>query len=228
MNSKSITLLLIVICTILGNLIYYNLNHQPEFDQLDTATILEQTTPEELTKTSKSKLADIDSFSEITQRPLFSVDRQEVQEEIVASPTPMQKPARDPNLKLMGIVLSDDGQIALIKTRKDPKVKRVKLDEKVENWTLAELNNNSVRLLSGNQEIVLEMNRKADPKKRMQLNNSMNIKQQTKKNNLPPGRSKSVPTKQKKLAPDSPALSDIDEFNEIDEDDNDINEPPDR
>ncbi len=220
MSSKTITFLLVVMCTILGNLIYYNLKNQPVFDQLETTELPKEPTSKEIQKVSTSQLANIDSYSEIIERPLFSFDRQETQEEIVTEQIPTQRPARDPNLQLIGIVLSDEGQIALIKTRKDPKVKRVKLDEKIENWTLIELQNNSVKLLSGKQEFVLEMTRKADPNKRMQLNN---INQRDQRNNLPPGMSNPIPTGQRTLDPSSP-VSGMDEFDEMDEEDEDEDE----
>ncbi len=161
LNSKFTTLLLIGLCTIMGNLIYYLINNPQDIPDINSVA---QTAEVRLEKTPVSQvnsLANISEFEEITQRPLFSSDRQPAKE--VAEQETIQAPARNPDLKLTGIVLSDEGQVALIKSRKDPKLKRIKLEESINGWKLIEIKSNSVKLESRNQQITLEMTRKADP-----------------------------------------------------------------
>jgi len=184
--------MLVAICAILGNLIYYKYK-QPLDTQEKTNTPSEKVFLEEPSETTDLKLGDINNFEAIVERPLFSPDRQP-QEAGTTEITPVQKTTiKKPELQLRGIVLSEDEQVALIKVRKDPGLKRIKLNEKIQGWTLTELKDNSAKLASGDQELVLELNRKGNSVKARQLaeqqKNQQNLKQRlnqiTGKQNMP-------------------------------------------
>ncbi len=181
MQSKSITLLLVAICTILGNMIYYKYKHPQEYHSSSSTNSTENLSLTKVPEMQESELADISDFDEIIQRPLFSTDRQVAEE--IAEDVPVQKPARNPDLQLTGIVLSDEEQVALIKSKKQAKLQRVKLNENILGWKLIELNNSSVKLKSGRQEITLDLSRKTDPVKARQLTKQQTIQQKLKNNN---------------------------------------------
>ena len=181
MQSKSITLLLVAICTILGNMIYYKYKHPQEYHSSSSTNSTENLSLTKVPEMQEPELADISDFDEIIQRPLFSTDRQVAEE--IAEDTPVQKPARNPDLQLTGIVLSDEEQVALIKSKKQAKLQRVKLNENILGWKLIELNNSSVKLKSGRQEITLDLSRKTDPVKARQLTKQQTIQQKLKNNN---------------------------------------------
>lgn len=181
MNSKTTTLILVAICAILGNLIYYKYKNPLDTEGKTSTPSSEKLLLKESPEATSLKLGDVNNFEAIVERPLFSHNRQP-QEESAIEIIPVQKtPVKKPDLQLTGIVLSDDEQVALIKVRKNPRLKRVKLNEKVQGWTLIELKSNSAKLTSGDQELVLELNRKGNSVKARQLTdqqkNQQNLKQ---------------------------------------------------
>ena len=154
----------------MGNLIYYLINNPQDIPDINSVA---QTAEVRLEKTPVSQvnsLADINRYDEVIQRPLFNSERQPEEEVKEEKQTQQQAPARNPDLKLAGIVLSDEGQVALIKSRKDPKLRRILLNETIDGWKLIELKAHSVKLESGSQQITLELTRKADPSKVQQKN----------------------------------------------------------
>ncbi len=161
LNSKLTMLLLIAIITILGNTIYYLLKKPQE----NPATELAQPPANLKLKTTPTiqaqPLANMSEYEEIIERPLFSSNRQP-EEETVEQET-VQRPVRNPDLKLAGIVISNEENVALIKSRKEPKLQRLKLEEKIDGWKLIAIKSNSVKLESGNDQITLDLTRKADP-----------------------------------------------------------------
>ncbi len=112
--------------------------------------------------------------------------------------------------------MSDEEQVALIKSKKQAKLQRVKLNENILGWKLIELNNSSVKLKSGRQEITLDLSRKTDPVKARQLTKQQTIQQKLKNNNQNtpgkhiPGTPTSNPADKKPLEPVDPP-SDEDE-----------------
>jgi|GEM_PF-3998249 len=161
-NSKFTMLLLIAIITILGNTIYYLLKKPHDIPANNAAQPSKSLKLEKTPVSQVQSLPEISAFKEVLERPLFSSDRQPEKEELVDQEI-VQKPARNPDFKLAGIVLSDEEKVALIKSRKEPKLKRVKIEENIDGWKLIEIKSNSVKLESGNHQITLDLTRKADP-----------------------------------------------------------------
>lgn len=209
MNSKFLTLFLVALCIALGGWIYYGLNNQTIIDPISSIEASPNLDLKESPEIFEPELADIEDFSEVIERPLFSATRQEEEEVTAEDITPERKPAIDPRLKLLGIVISGDEQIALIKSRKDPKAKRVRINEKIEGWKLNKLEKNSANLILGKQEITLTMSRKSDPKKRRSLKKPSDIKLPSQNNNLPFQDQDDEPMRES-LAPGSP-VSDVED-----------------
>ncbi len=165
LNSKFTTLLLVIIC-ILQTLVFFYLLKKPQTisDSNSIENIndlkLEQTPPGQT-----KDLADISEFDEIIQRPLFSNSRkpeEEKVEKIIKSEIKI-KPVRKPEFMLTGIVLTNEEELALIKSRRNSQINRLRLDEVIEGWKLIEIDPEMVILSSGDQKITLEIERKATP-----------------------------------------------------------------
>jgi type II secretory pathway component PulC len=201
LNSKSLTLVLIAVCTILANIIFFTLTSSQELE-LSQPPKNENTPQANRPRSSPAgSLADIDYYEEITKRPLFNSDRTPEEVHVEEQTIETSTAGRRPDLTLIGIVLTDDEQLALVRSRKSPKIQRVKLDESLEGWKLAELKPNTAVFRSGTRDLTLELNRRGDPKKARQLkkkqanNNQQNLinnpgnnpRNNPKLNNLPPG-----------------------------------------
>lgn len=211
LGSKTLTLALIAVCTILANIIFFTLTSSQELD-LSQAPKNEKTPQTNRPTTSPAEsLADIDYYEEITQRPLFNSDRKPKDVPVEEQTTETRTAGSRPDLTLIGIVLTNEEQLALVRSRKNPKIQRVKLDESFEGWKLAELEPHTAIFRSGTRDLTLELNRRGDPKKARQLkkNQARENSQQNPKNN--PGFNN--------LPPDVPTLEDEDlEMNmELDE-----------
>ncbi len=167
LNSRTTALLLIAVCVLLGSSIFHQLN-EPQI--MGVVRSVEPTDMIKLEETPRSQLkpfADISTFDEIIDRPLFSETRQpevEEKEEVVVEPEVIPVPIRKPDFILTGIVLSGDDKIAFIKNNDNntSKVKSVALNKIIEGWTLFEVSARSIKLKSGDQQISLDMRKRKD------------------------------------------------------------------
>ena len=165
LNSKFTMLLLVIIC-ILQALVFFYLLQKPQaiVDSNSIENIndlkLKQTPPGQT-----KELADISEFDEIIQRPLFSNSRKPEEENVekIVKPEIKIKPVKKPEFMLTGIVLTNEEELALIKSRKEPRIQRLRLDETIEGWKLIEIDPGLVILSSGDQQITLNIERKANP-----------------------------------------------------------------
>jgi len=183
LNNKLTTLILLTLCLLAGILINFFLNKPYESPNMAET---QQVNEISLTPTVDSEvqtLTNIDELDEIIERPLFSNTRrqqQEETEEVFDQQVAPQKPLKMPDLTLVGIVLSDDGKVALIKSKKNPKLQRVKLNEFISGWKLVELNPRSAKMESGSQSFTLEMQRKKGAsRKQTKTSTKQNSQKQT-------------------------------------------------
>ncbi|PCJ40019.1 MAG: hypothetical protein COA71_12690 [SAR86 cluster bacterium] len=92
------------------------------------------------------------NYSIISDRPLFTVDRQPYQapiqelppETTAPSSTPELEPEEEINFSIQGIILSPQTQIALLKLGNSSDVQRVRVGESIESWEITAIENNQV------------------------------------------------------------------------------------
>lgn len=101
------------------------------------------------------ELPELDTYEQVTERPLFAESRRP---EVVAPSVelPPDQPKSPLTLKLMGIVFTPTTQTALLVDAKG-KYKRVKLQETFDNWTLVELSPDWATLQQGEERQKLDL-----------------------------------------------------------------------
>ena len=84
---------------------------------------------------------ELASYDEIVERPLFYPDRRPEEEDpqLVQAPTPESEPQPEAELSLIGVMLTDNIQIALIRSGTSGNVARLRLGESVADWRLEQV-----------------------------------------------------------------------------------------
>jgi len=101
----------------------------------------------------------LETYAEVTARPLFFPTRR---------PAPLQAATADrvdaQSLILVGVILAENGNAALIARVNLPGARRVAVGEEIEGWTLAEIDADRVVLRNGNTHAELRLkDRKPGP-----------------------------------------------------------------
>lgn len=102
------------------------------------------------TAASVMRVADLKKFTAIVKRPLFYPDRRPL------PPEPKEKPAPPPSapdvkLTLVGVFLTANAKVALIRNDQTHKVSRLNIGEEVANWQLEKVKPESVTLRRGDR-----------------------------------------------------------------------------
>ena len=94
----------------------------------------------------------LETYAEVTARPLFMPTRR---------PAPLQAASADrvdaQALVLVGVILAQNGNAALIGRANLPGARRVIVGEEIEGWTLAEIHSDRVLIRSGNTQAELRL-----------------------------------------------------------------------
>ncbi len=169
LNRKLTTLCLIGLCAVLGDTIH----KQWQTPQSSIAGSLanKATNTADLPNIQPLRHAGtfgrLTVFEEIIQRPLFTEGREPFVEEIIVEKkvTP-PAPFRQPNLTLMGIIVTEDKKIALVKTQNNNKTQRIRLNENINSWKVSKVGVRSITLESRGQSFELEMAKKTNKNKK--------------------------------------------------------------
>lgn len=94
------------------------------------------------------ELPGLDDYEQMIQRPLFMETRRPG--EAVAEQPPPPPPQTPLNLKLMGVVATPKGKLALLADAKG-KYKRLKKNDTLDGWTLVELGSDRVTMQQGDE-----------------------------------------------------------------------------
>ncbi len=159
--AKILTLLLVVACALLAIAGYF------KFADLDKPLAENTSTPAEVDMPAINPPRplierNLSDFTEVTERPLFSQTRRP-DVAAIDEPDLPQVPVRQPDFTLTGVVIADGSQIALLSRKRDPKIERVKVGEKLDGWEVTEISPLKVVMISQGSQIELEMLRKSDP-----------------------------------------------------------------
>jgi general secretion pathway protein N len=142
-----VALLLSVLCLAFGMVIYYELGVAGDKAPQAPMPAVGGTVPPLPPQPASSSLPPIDSFAEVTRRPLFSPTRQPPPPEAVKD---TQGNAN--NFALLGIVISNGARVALIEYGRPPALARLQEGQAVEGWTLQSILPDRVVLQHGASE----------------------------------------------------------------------------
>ncbi|HUN46505.1 MAG TPA: type II secretion system protein N [Stellaceae bacterium] len=92
----------------------------------------------------------LQSYAEVTERPLFSPSRR-------PATVTLQMAGPSSSLALVGVVISRDGGIALIRSGKGPALARVREGQQVEGWTVRSIAPDRVVVRNGTSEAQLKL-----------------------------------------------------------------------
>jgi general secretion pathway protein N len=141
-------LLLGVLCLALGVVIYYELGAaEDESATVPMPMVAGSTAPPLPPQPASTTLPPIESYSEVTHRPLFSPTRQPPPPETVK-----ETQGNPNNFALLGIVISDGGRTALVEYGRPPALARLKEGQAVDGWTLQSILPDRVVLQHGATE----------------------------------------------------------------------------
>ncbi len=166
-KAVKITLLCLgVICT---GLLLYELNRDYSLDSSELATNTDEPDTQE-TEQLRELLAQSE-YTEIIERPLFMADRRPfvpdtsvAEEEIQQRQRPVR--ARDNSNQeylLSAVIITEDKRIALLSSRQNRKLQKVALGDKIDGWTMTDIQSRQVSLTRGTEVKVLELLVKKSP-----------------------------------------------------------------
>jgi general secretion pathway protein N len=150
-------LMLGVLCLAFGVVIYYELGMAGDkTPTAPTPVVAGSTVPPLPPQPASSTLPPIESFAEVTRRPLFSPTRQPPPAEVVKDTQ-----GNASGFALLGIIISDDGRIALIEYGRPPALARLKEGQAVDGWTLQSILPDRIVLQHGATEQELRLKDRA-------------------------------------------------------------------
>lgn len=100
------------------------------------------------------QLPALGSYDSIAERPLFVAGRRPPSEEPeeVVEETPVAVSLSPPGLSLLGVLITPEGSMALVRTQKPPEVKRLRVGDLVDGWQLAEIDPGRIVMSQGEQK----------------------------------------------------------------------------
>ncbi|MCP4078465.1 MAG: hypothetical protein GY744_20075 [Gammaproteobacteria bacterium] len=104
---------------------------------------------------SVKKLGNIGEYESITERPLF-VESREKSKKVVKKKKVKRKPViEDLKVQALGIALTNEGILAVIKDLKNGKIIRLRIKEKIYGWSLDGVSEDSFTFSKGEQGKVI-------------------------------------------------------------------------
>jgi general secretion pathway protein N len=154
---SGIALLLAVLCLVLAVVVYHELAGTESQVAAGPGPVVAGGAPPLPPQPVFAPLAPFETFAEVIRRPLFSPTRQ-------PSPEAVKETQGNANFALLGVIISDDGKIALVQHGRPPAMTRLTEGQAVEGWTVQSILPDRVMLRHGatEQEIKLK-DRPAQP-----------------------------------------------------------------
>ena len=90
-----------------------------------------------------------EAFSEIVERPLFRENRRPFVPEARKAPERPSQAEPDIEISLSAIVIADDERIAIIKSKRDRKLKKLRQGETFNGWTLTDVQTHHIAMQKG-------------------------------------------------------------------------------
>lgn len=148
------TVLLLVVCAVLGFVVYDRLGSELEAPRVDVQSVSAAPLPATIGKgaAAASRLAAIDAYAEIIERPLFRKTRRppEPEPETVEE-QPVETPGEDltaanERYVLIGVIMTPGKNVALLKDLLDGTIERVVDGQRTGEWSVAGIRSGGVSL----------------------------------------------------------------------------------
>jgi len=104
-------------------------------------------------------LPPFEDFAELIERPLFSSTRRPIS--VDRAPAQVAASPQGLDITLKGVIVADDGKIALIVPRNAAKPVRLNEGQSFQGWTLSEVDAGGVIFRQGTRAQILELNHKS-------------------------------------------------------------------
>ena len=136
---------LLLICLILGGLIYYQSMHYPQ-DLENVANVAPTIGVEDSVQSASTRAKPLRAYAEIVKRPLFSPDRR--------PPAVQDAPVDDSidigeleNLVLFGVVISGATKYAIVGNRKEKSTEQIKEGHRYKGWRVSAISSDSIKFI---------------------------------------------------------------------------------
>jgi hypothetical protein len=155
----AISLLLLASCALLGSglvLEWMYFKHKQQAIERQLAKGAVANDPGVGPELEEFELPPVTDYVEMVQRPLFAEGRKPLDEATEAMQAGAEAQKTPLNLKLMGVILTPEGEKALL-VNEQGKYKRAKKDEEVNSWRLLEIEADRVVLQQDSERQVLPL-----------------------------------------------------------------------
>lgn len=98
-----------------------------------------------------------DHYAGLYQRPLFTPDRRSVQVQVIDKQNIGLAAAGPLPLSLVGVIIGNGKRLAMVKRTSSGEVALLSPGDATEGWTVKEVNSNSVLLLSGAKQQLIQL-----------------------------------------------------------------------
>jgi len=98
------------------------------------------------------KLEAFNEYEDIAQNPLFDADREPAKIEVKKKVIQKKQVKKDLMVKAIGIAVTGDSILAVIKDMSNGKILRLRINEKINGWTLKSVSTNSFVFFEGKKE----------------------------------------------------------------------------
>ena len=152
---------LLVLCIGLASIVYWQVEYPPSFPS-DVAGADRPAEPEPTRAPQvESNFPPLSAFSEIVARPLFSPARRPPTEteDFNADEVSPPKPS---NFILAGVVISSEGQLALLRRMNTTEVVRALLGQEIDGWRVERIESDRVTLRQGDTVEVITLRDKVE------------------------------------------------------------------
>ncbi len=135
---------LLILCVLLAGLIFYQVQYYPNIDAALNTNGVSSDISDEYTNDVELQLKSIRAYSEIINRPLFSIDRKPpkiASREVAAS----INAAELEDLVLYGVVVSNETTYAIVRDNQSEKTEQFKKGRTYKGWKVSDITSESVK-----------------------------------------------------------------------------------
>lgn len=94
-------------------------------------------------------------FQSLTQKALFNEDRRVTPPKPKVQRKPVPRPQQKLDVLALGIAVSDEGFLAVVKERRNGEIRRMRLNEKINDWELVSITREGFSYRKEGREVVI-------------------------------------------------------------------------
>ncbi len=136
---------LLLICLVLGGLIYYQSMHYPR-DTENVSSAAPSISAAETVDNTSTRAKPLRAYAEIVRRPLFSPDRRPPAVQNVQVDDSIDIGELE-NLILFGVVISGSTKYAIVGNRKEESTEQIKEGHRYKGWRVSAISSDSIKFI---------------------------------------------------------------------------------